>query len=150
MLVLPSSQASSCPPPLFYLDSLSDPSHGPACHSWRNNRKRTMKLYLHRNGVTRQRQHRRTPISFVFNQNEKFCWGRLFSACNLWRVCGSTCARVCLYASLPPLVLSRIPFAALVSVLRWLHFKLGDRLQYDKSCKWLGDDVPICCKLSCF
>lgn len=134
--------------PLFYLDSLSDTSHRPACHSKWNNRKRTVKLYLHRNRVTCQRLQRRTPISFVFNQNEKFCWGRLFSACNLW---WSVDARVCVYASmLHYLLLSCVPFSALVSALRWLHFKLDDRLEHDKWCKWPNDGIPICWKLSCF
>lgn len=78
---------------LFYKDSLSDSSHGPACHSKRNNWKRTMKLYLHRNRVTCQRLQCRTPISFVFNQNEKFCWCRLFFCTQLMCVLG--CACVC-------------------------------------------------------
>lgn len=140
------SQASSCLP-LFYLDSLSDPSHRPACHSQWNNRKRTTKLHLHRNGVTCQRLQRRTPISFVFNQNEKFCWGRLFSACNLW---WRVDACVWEHAGMLHYLLLSVPCSALVSEFRWLHFKLDDRLQHDKSCKWLNDGIPICWHRNCF
>lgn len=79
------------------------------CNNW----KQTMKLYLHRNEVTCRRLQCRTPISFVFNQNEKFCWGRLFSECS-WLAYEYVCVRVCvfvcewLHVSPPPLVLLSI------------------------------------------
>lgn len=109
---------------LFYKDSLSDSSHRPSCHSEWNNWKRTMKLYLHRNRVTCQRLQCRTPISFVFNQNEKFCWCRLF-----FFSCVQTMSVSVSVSMLHYLLLSCFPFSVLVSASEWLHFKLGDRLQ---------------------
>lgn len=111
----------------FYKDSLSDRSHRPSCHSEWNNWKRTMKLYLHRNRVTCQRLQCRTLISFVFNQNETFCWCRLFFfslRTNDERVCGSVSVSMLHY-----LLLSCFSFSVLVSASGWLHLKLGDRLQ---------------------
>lgn len=61
-----------------------------------------MKLYLHRNGVTRPRLQRRTSISFVFNLNEKFCWGRLFFPPYSWFVDVCVGARVCACNTPPP------------------------------------------------
>lgn len=111
-----------------------------------------MKLYLHRNGVTCQRLQCRTHISFVFNLNEKFCWGRLFSAYSWFIyicVCTCMCLHMCAY-TLHSLLLSCFSVSVLVCILRRLHFKLDDRLQHDKSCKWYNDGIPICWNLSCF
>lgn len=104
-----------------------------------------MKSYLHRNGATCRRLQCRTLISFVFNLNEEFCWGRLFPPYS-WLVCVCVCVRVhaCSTDS------SCFLFAVLVSALRWLHLKLEDRSQHGKSCKWCNDGVPICWKLDCF
>lgn len=120
------------------------------CNNW----KQTMKLYLHRNEVTCRRLQCRTPISFVFNQNEKFCWGRLFSECS-WLAYEYVCVCVCVFLNVNGcmfhyLPLSCFPFSVLVSALRWLHFKLDDRSQHEKSCKWLTDGKPICWELNCF
>lgn len=98
--------------------------------------------YLHRNRVPCRRLQRGPPISFVSNQNEKFCWGSFVC------VCVNACTS--LRASLAPLVSTP---SLLVSALRWLHFKLHDKLQDDKTCKWSSDDISICIfllELPCF
>lgn len=126
-----SDQASFCIAQ-FYWDSLSNPSHRSACHSQWNNWKWTMNLYLHRNRATCRRLQCRTPISFVFNLNEKFCWGRLFPA-YIWLACACVW-RVCVCAFACFATYSCFPFSLLVSALRWLHSKLDDRSRHDKSC----------------
>lgn len=109
---------------VFYWDSLSDPSHRPGCHSKWNNWKRTMKLYLHRNRVTCQRLQCRTPISFVFNRNEKFCWCRLFFGFFLACIhLISVCLCVCLHASLPPFGL--LPILCPCQCIKMISFQIG-------------------------
>lgn len=109
---------------VFYWDSLSDPSHRPGCHSKWNNWKRTMKLYLHRNRVTCQRLQCRTPISFVFNQNEKFCWCRLFFGFFLACIhLISVCLCACLHASLPPFGL--LPILCPCQCIKMISFQIG-------------------------
>ena len=82
----------------------------------------------------------RTLISFVFNLNEEFCWGRLFPAYS-WLLCVRVCP--CTYMLHWLLLFSiRCPCQCITMT----PFQIGWQI----AIRQINDGVPICWKLNCF